>query len=92
MKERKLILNANQAVRDGRLPAPRRLDDGEVTFRIPKSDMKVLTRIYPELISKDHNIRLSAWKKFRNSPLAEKYLVTRTPGQVKRSQKGIIVK
>ena len=92
MSERKIILDHNHQVRDGRLPAPTRLEDGEVVFKIPTQDMKVLARIYPELVSKDHSIRLAAWKKLRNSPVAEKYLVTRTPNQVKRSQTGIIVK
>jgi hypothetical protein len=92
MSDRKIILDQNHAIRDKRLPAPRRLDDGEVAFRIPTQDMKVLARIYPNLVSKDHAIRLAAWKKLRNSPVGEKYLVTRTPNQVKRSPTGIIVK
>ena len=92
MNDRKLILDANHAVRDKRLPTPTRLEDGEVTFRIPTRDMKVLQVIYPELISTDHSIRLAAWKKFRSNPAAEKYLVVRTPNQVKRSQRGIIVR
>lgn len=92
MSDRKIILDANHAVRDKRLPTPRRLDEGEVVFRIPKGDMKVLARIYPELLSKQHDVRLAAWKKLRNSPIGEKYLVTKTPRQVKRGQKGIIIK
>jgi hypothetical protein len=90
MSDRKLILDNNAKLRQGE--GVRRLEDGEVTFRIPTEDMKVLQVIYPELISKDHSIRLAAWKKFRSSPVAEKYLVVRTPAQVKRSQRGIIVK
>ena len=90
MNERKLILDNNAKLRQGE--GVRRLEDGEVTFRIPTQDMKVLQRIYPELVSKDHSVRLAAWKKFRSSPVAEKYLVVRTPAQVKRSQRGIIVK
>jgi hypothetical protein len=90
MSDRKLILDNNAKLRQGE--GARRLEDGEVTFRIPTEDMKVLQVIYPELISTDHSIRLAAWKKFRSSPVAEKYLVVRTPAQVKRSQRGIIVK
>jgi len=90
MNERKLILDNNAALRQGE--GARRLEDGEVTFRIPTEDMKVLQRIYPELVAKDHAVRLAAWKKFRSSPVAEKYLVVRTPAQVRRSQKGIIIK
>ena len=92
MGDRKQVLNHNQAVRRGTLPRPRRLDDGEVVFKIPLADMKVLQRIYPELVSVDHSIRLAAWKKLRKTPIAEQYLVTRTPNQVKRSPGGIIVK
>lgn len=86
------ILKQNQGMRDRRLPGPRRLEDGEVTFRIPTEDYKVLTRLYPNLASKDHAVRLNAWKQLRASPVGEKYLVTRTPNQVKRSQGGIIIK
>ena len=55
-------------------------------------DMKVLARIYPDLVSKDPAVRLAAWKKLRASPVGEQYLVTRTPAQVKRSPRGIIIK
>ncbi len=92
MNERTQILNHNQALRERRQPGARRLDDGEVVFKIPTQDMKVLARIYPSLVSKDHAVRLAAWKKLRGSPIGEKYLVTRTPNQVKRSPKGIIIK
>lgn len=54
--------------------------------------MKVLARLFPELVSKDHSVRLRAWKDLRASPIGEKYMVTRTPRQVKRSQRGIIIK
>jgi len=90
MNERKLILDNNAKLRQGE--GVRRLEDGEVTFRIPTKDMKVLQVIYPELISKDHSIRLAAWKKFRSTPVAEQYLVVRTPRQVRNSQRGIIIK
>ncbi len=90
MSERKLILDNNAALRQGE--GARSLEDGEVTFRIPTDDMKVLQRIYPELVHPDNTVRLTAWKKFRSNPMAEKYLVVRTPSQVKRSQRGIIVK
>jgi hypothetical protein len=92
MSERKTILDHNRALREGVLPGPRRLDDGEVVFKIPTRDMKVLARIYPDLVNKDHDIRLKAWKKLRASPVGEKYLVTRTPQQVRRSPGGIIIK
>ena len=92
MTERRTILEHNQALREGRLPSPQRLDDGEVVFKIPTQDMKVLARIYPDLISTEHDVRLAAWKKLRGTPVGAKYLVTRTPAQVKRSPAGIIIK
>ena len=91
-KRRHAILKHNQAIREGTAERPTRLDDGEVALRIPVEDWPVLRRMYPELEAKDHAIRLAAWHKFRKSAIGEKYLVTRTPGQVRKSQKGIIVK
>ena len=87
---RKLILDNNARLRQGE--GVRRLEDGEVTFRIPTGDMKVLARLQPELVSTDNSVKLAAWKKFRSSPMAEKYLVVRTPRQVRNSQRGIISK
>lgn len=84
------ILGHNRAAREGRAPV-RKLQDGEVVFKIPTQDWKVLTTIYPGLISKDHNERLQAWRDLRHSPVGERYLVTRTPRQVQRSSR-IIVK
>ena len=89
--ERLKILRHNQAAREKRAPV-RRLEEGEVVFKIPPSDYRVLTRVYPKLVSKDHAERLQAWKDLRHSPVGEQYLVTRTPRQVKRSPGGIIVK
>lgn len=83
------ILKHNQAAREGRAPV-RRLDDGEVVFKIPTEDFKVLARIYPGLVSKDNAERLQAWKALRHSPVGEKYLVTRAPRQVQRSSKVIV--
>ena len=48
MNERKLILDNNAKLRQGE--GARRLEDGEVTFRIPTDDMKVLRVVYPELV------------------------------------------
>lgn len=92
VSKRHKILSHNQLLREGRLPPPRRLDDGEVVFKIPERDMRVLHTIYPELISKDPAVRLKAWHDFRKTPIAEQYLVTRTPKQVQRSPRGIIVR
>ena len=90
MNERKLILDNNAKLRQGEGARP--LEDGEVTFRIPTEDMTVLQRLIPELVHPDNGVRLAAWKKFRSNPMAEQYLVVRTPAQVKRSQRGIIIK
>ena len=85
------ILEDNKKRREGRAPV-RALEDGEVVFKIPTKHYKILMRTNPDLFSKDHDTRLFAWHKFRQSPAAEKYLVTRTPRQVKRSPLGIIIK
>lgn len=92
MARRDKILERARAIREGRLQKPTRLDDGEVVFMIPTEDMPVLAKIFPDLVSLDHEIRLKAWHKLRNSPLGEQYLVQRTPAQVKRSPAGIIIK
>lgn len=89
---RRAILDANRGIREGRTNGPRRLHEGEVVFRIPQKDMPVLARLFPELVCKDHEIRLKAWHKLRNSPIGEQYLVTKTPRQVRASDKRIIVK
>ena len=81
------VLNANRKLREGQLSPEevRALDMGYVAMRIPTDDWKVLRRVYPNLESKDHAVRLKAWKDLQKSPVGEKYLVTRTPRQVKRS-------
>lgn len=91
MSARREILSDNVRRRAGLDPV-RRLPDGEVTFKIPERDMKVLATLFPGLVSHDNAERLSAWKQLRHSPIGEQYLVTRTPRQVQRSQQGIIVK
>lgn len=89
---RSCILRNNQALREGTAQGVRRLEDGEVVFRIPAGDMKVLTTLYPELASPDTRVQLAAWKKLRASPVGRQYMVTRTPQQVKKSAKGIIIR
>lgn len=91
LKAIRKILEDNKLRREGRAPV-RDLPDGEVVFKIPTSHYKLLQRTNPDLFSKDHDTRLFAWHKFRQSPEAEKYLVTRTPAQVKRSATGIIIR
>ena len=84
------ILEDNRLRREGRAPV-RALEDGEVVFKIPTSHYKYLQRTNPDLFSKDHDTRLFAWHKFRQSPEAEKYLVTRTPRQVRASNNHRII-
>lgn len=86
------VLNANESIRRGNARKPTRLPDGEVAFRIPDADWPVLKRIFPDLAHTDATTRHAAWAKFRRTPVAEKYLVTRTPAQVQRGDKRIIVR
>jgi len=85
MIRRHKILKSNQAMREGVIDGPRRLEDGEVAFRVPTEDMKALVLLYPDLMSHDHAVKHQAWKKLRHSPIGEKYLVTRTPRRVLQS-------
>ena len=83
---RQQVLESNRRIRQGSEPLPRRLPDGYVALRIPDEDWPVLKVLFPDLESKDHEIRLRAWKKFEASPIAEPYRVQkRSPAQVKRS-------
>ena len=79
------ILNANDAIRRGNARKPTRLPDGEVAFRIPEADWPVLMTLFPDLKHTDASMRMAAWNKFKHDPVAEKYLVVRTPNQVKRA-------
>lgn len=90
---RNQVLEANQKLRQGMLTPEevRALDMGYVAMRIPTDDWKVLRTLFPDLESKDHAVRLAAWKKLQASPVGEKYLVTRTPNQVKRSNNHRII-
>lgn len=98
------VLKDNQARRNGQAPV-RKLDEGYVAMRIPTTDdpakgiigYKTLMRLFPELQSKDPQVRLAAWKTLEASELGDMYRVTeRSPLQVKRAvrhgNQGIIVK
>jgi hypothetical protein len=69
------ILEHNKQLQLGNAPV-RRLDEGYVALKIPLEDWKVLQRLFPELQSKDKDIRLKAWKTLEASELGEKYRVT----------------
>lgn len=92
MSERNEVFDANRRAREGVDPV-RRLDCGETTFRIPEADFFALRKLFPALASSDGKERFEAWKRFRESPFAERYLVVRTPQQVRRDQRrGVIVR
>ena len=61
LSRRNKILDDNRGMREGRLDAPTRLEEGYAAFRIPTEDWQPLLRSFPELESKDHVIRLKAW-------------------------------
>ena len=90
---RNQVLEANKKLRQGMLTPEevRALDMGYVALRIPTDDWKVLRKLFPDLESKDHAVRLKAWKNLQKSPIGEKYLVTRTPNQVQRSNNHRII-
>jgi hypothetical protein len=92
MPSRKVIYTENYRVRQGISPRPRRLDDGEVTFRIFEADFFALRKLYPELAACDGKTRFEAWKRFAASPFSEPFRVTRNARAVKASDKRIIVK
>lgn len=95
--KRNTVLEANNRIRSGSTPLPRRLEDGYVSMRIPERDWKVLKRWDPELVSRDAETRLRAWKRLEAGPLGDLYRVTaRSPLQVNRAAKlgnsGVIVR
>lgn len=88
---RSQVLKDNQQRRLGNAPV-RRLDEGYVALRIPTEDWKVLRILFPDLQSKDHAIRLAAWKKLEASEIGDKYRVTRrSPNQVRRANNHRII-
>lgn len=89
--QRNKILKNNEAIRRGNAPKPKRLPDGEVTFRIPDEDWPMLMLMFPELNQADSQLRHKAWQAFRDTPTAEKYLVVRTPSQVRADTQRIII-
>ena len=88
---RNQVLHANEAITRGNARKPTRLPDGEVQFRIPEADWPVLMKLFPDLKHHDATTRMAAWREFQHSPVAEPYLVVRTPNQVKRSNNHRII-
>lgn len=79
--ERAAGLERNKLLREGRLPAPNNLGShggfGGVALSIPPLDYEVIKRMFPDVTSKDHEIRSKAWQRFTKSPLSEPYRVSR---------------
>ena len=89
---RQQILEVNKQFRQGSLQKPNAPDVGYVSMVIPTKDFKILKIIYPDLASKDAQVRLKAWKKLEASALGEVYRVTRrSPNQVRRSNNHRII-
>lgn len=83
---RRAVLESNHMLRQGRIDKPSHLGFGGVQLRIPELDYRVLRVTFPDLNSKDHEIRTRAWQKLANSPLGELYRTDRkTRGQQCRS-------
>lgn len=84
-RQRNTILKANQAIRSGNTPLPRKMDWGYVGFRIPENDFKVLQVLFPGLASRDADELEQAWHDFNEHELSNLYRVTeRSPNQVRR--------
>ena len=88
---RNQVLRANEAITRGNARKPTRLPDGEVAFRIPEEDWRVLMKTHPDLMHHDASVRMEAWRKFQHSPVGAPYLVVRAPNQVKRSNNHRII-
>jgi hypothetical protein len=98
------VLADNQQRRNGSAPV-RKLEEGYVSMRIPENDdpktgvigYRTLVRLFPQLVSKDPQERLQAWKDLEAGELGDMYRVTeRSPLQVQRAvrhgNKGIIIR
>lgn len=75
--ERRAVLERNKQIREGNLDKPRNLGFAGVALSIPPLDYQVIKRMFPDLTSKDHEIRSGAWRRFARSPLSEPYRVSR---------------
>ena len=75
--ERRAVLERNHLLREGRLPKPKHLGFGGIALSIPPLDYQVLRRLFPDLNSKDHEIRTRAWNKLARSELGEQYRTDR---------------
>lgn len=80
-KDRAKHLAAIKRIRDGVDPAPKKLGTNGgfagVELSIPELDYYVLQHRFPDLKSKDPEIRRRAWLKFAKSPESEPYRLYR---------------
>lgn len=60
-------------MRQGRELQPRKLDFGAVLLSIPELDYAVLLQRFPDLNSRDAEIKTRAWKKFARDPASLPY-------------------
>lgn len=79
--DRRRILEGVRRIREGIDPKPKTLGSGGgfggVMLTIPEFDFAVIRRMFPDLASRDHEIRRKAWLRFRNSVFSEPYRVDR---------------
>lgn len=83
------ILKSVQRVREGVDPH-RHAPFAQHVMRIPERDFYALAKLYPDLLSSDHQKNRDAWDRFEKSAFSEPYRV----GKVARgvTKNGIILK
>ena len=81
------MLDGLQAVRDNRLT--RSMDWGVSELEIPVGMLHFLKKRYPDLDSKDHQIKTNAWKKFLASPQSKPFRTRGRGGFLNRSVGGL---
>ena len=70
---RSRLLNYLSDMRSGRAPAARKLEWGAALLTIPELDYYVLLQRFPDLASRDAEIKTRAWKKFARDPASLPY-------------------
>lgn len=75
------LLERISRIRQGTDPAPRDTGMGKVALSWPEFDYYVCMHRFPELNSRDAEIRLKATRKFMASPVSEPYKVSKTDGK-----------
>ena len=79
--ERRRILEGVRRIRDGIDAKPKPLGTGGgfggVELVIPEFDFPFIQAMFPDVTSKDAEIRTRAWQKFAKSPLSEPYRVNK---------------